>query len=184
MTTLRTGLSGLLAILATAMALALAPAAALAQDGDPAEAEAEAEENFSPSHLAKAQRVIELTHADEGFDDILPIVAEQTQALIIRNNPALTAEAEAVTTEKAIELAATRVELNRTVQKIWARRYSEEELDQLIAFFTSPVGEKFADLTTSIAALSVGASKQWGDRLATELLTEVREELRARGHQL
>lgn len=180
MTIMRTGRLALVAFLVAAAPIAAAPALAQ-QEGDRRASE---EESFSPSHLAKAQRVIELTQSDEGFDDILPIVAQQTAALIIRNYPALTREVEEVTTEKAIELAPTRRDLNLTVQKIWARRFSEDELDELIAFFSSDTGQKFAELTASIAALSVGASKQWGDRLATEMLTAVREELRARGHQL
>ena len=181
MTIIRTGLLAIAALVLAAAPIAPLPAAAQEQATDRL---AEQEENFSESHLRKAQRVIELTKSDEGFDEILPIVAEQTSALIIRNYPALTREVEEVTTEKALELAPTRRELNRTVQKIWARRFSEDELDDLIAFFSSDTGQKFAELTASIAALSVGASKQWGDQLATEMLTAVREELRARGHQL
>lgn len=179
MTRLRTGLRGLVAAAIVAAAIAIPPAPAKAQDS----AERSGE-TYSASHLEKAQRVIDLTRSDENFDEILPIVAEQTITLIVRSYPALAREVEEVTTETALELAGTRAELNLTLQKIWARRFSEAELDRLIEFFSSETGGKFAELTPVIAALSVGASKQWSDRLATEMLTAVREELRARGHQL
>lgn len=142
------------------------------------------DEQFSPEHLKKAWTVIELTKSAEGFDEILPDVAQRTQGFLIQNSPALTREIETTVTETAIDLAKQRVELNRTLQEIWARRFSEEELDVLIAFFESPTGQKFSDLSPSIAALSVGAAEQWRQRLGEEMLAEVRERMRAQGHNL
>ena len=166
-----------------AVLLQLAPAAA--QDEAPAAAQEPAqEESFTPEHLNKAEQVIELTKSAEGFDNILPIIADQTMTLFIRTNPALTREIEEVTTEAAIEMAQRRVQLNEILHKIWARRFSPEELDEIIAFFESDTGQKFAELTPSIAALSVGASKQWSDAIATDMVTKVRAELQERGHQL
>ncbi len=176
-------LCGALLVACAAGFLAVAgPVGAVAQQA--ADTSSGEEETFSPEHLRKAQRVIDLTRSAEGFDEILSIVAEQTTALFVRNHPGLTREIEAVTTEKALEMAASRRELNETLQKIWARRFTEEDLDVLIEFFSSPVGQRFAESSATIAALSVGASQQWGNRLATEMVTEVREELRARGHPL
>src|SRR5690606_2639865 len=92
------------------------------------------------SHMALAQQAIELSRASAGFDDILPLVAEQTKSLFVRSNPALTAEIEEVTDAVAFEFARKRAELDINIQGVWARRFSEAELAEIIAFYRSPVG--------------------------------------------
>ncbi|MEM8665116.1 MAG: DUF2059 domain-containing protein, partial [Pseudomonadota bacterium] len=68
-----------------------------------------------------------------------------------------------------------------TMQLVWARRFTEEELNELIQFFQSPVGEKFGDLTPSISALTIGAARQWEAQLASDMLNETRNRLREKG---
>lgn len=136
------------------------------------------------SHMALAQQAIELSGASAGFDDILPLVAEQTKGLFIRSNPALTSEIEDVTDTVALEFARKRADLDINIQGIWARRFSEAELGEIITFYQSPVGTKLAALSPEMLALSVGAAKQWSDELSVTLVTRVREEMQKRGHQL
>jgi len=142
------------------------------------------QQTFTSEQLHAAQRAIDASKATEGFDQILPTLAEQTQGLFTRSYPALTAQIEEVTTQVAIEMAQRRPQLDRTIQEIWARRFSVEELNEITAFYTSPIGEKVADLSPSISALSVGASKQWADALSTEMVEEVRRRMQAQGAPL
>ena len=142
------------------------------------------QQTFTREHLHAAQRAIDASKATEGFDQILPTIAEQTTGLFTRSYPALAGQIEEVTTQVAIEMAQRRPQLDRTIQEIWARRFSIEELDEITAFYTSPIGEKVADLSPSISALSVGASKQWADALSTEMVEEVRRRMQAQGAPL
>ncbi|MCF3932842.1 DUF2059 domain-containing protein [Acuticoccus sp. M5D2P5] len=154
---------------------------AAAQNEAPAPQPAQTDEDFTQSHLQAAQDVIDLTHSDEGFDDILPRLAEQTRGVFIRSNPALTREIEDTVMEIAIDFAKRRVELSNTMQLVWARRFSEEELNELKAFFESPVGTKFAEETPVITALSIGAARQWEERLSNEMVEATRAKLREDG---
>lgn len=149
-----------------------------------AQQSAPADEDFSASHLALAQQIVTLTRSDEAFDDILPRLAQQTQSVFTRTNPALTREIEATVMEVALEMAARRAELARTIQLIWARRFSEAELRELRTFFESDLGQKFTELTPVITALSVGAARQWEQELSQEMVDETRSRLRAAGHAL
>lgn len=142
------------------------------------------EQTLTPDHLRAAQRAITAAKASEGFDQILPTLAEQTQGLFTRSYPALTTQIEEVTIQVAIEMAQRRPQLDRTIQEIWARRFSIDELNEITEFYNSPIGEKVADLSPSISALSVGASKQWADALSTEMVEEVRRRMQAQGAPL
>lgn len=170
-----------LVVLGAAWSIAPAAEAQTNTQGQPA---ADDQETFTKEHLALAQQAIDASKSATGFDNILPVVADQTRTLFIRSNPALTPQIEEVTQEVAIGLAPKRRALDETLEKIWARRFSEDELRQIVAFYNSPVGKKLSDLSAEILALSVGAAKQWGDQISTEMVTRVREQMLKRGYKL
>lgn len=168
---------------AAAVAFLAAAAPALAQDAAPA-ASADQQESFTPEQLRLAQEAILASGSNETFDEILPTVAEQTKTVFLRTNPALAADIEEATTEVAIRMAQQRPALDRTVQEIWARRFTNEELQAIIDFYRSPAGSKLAKIGPDIVMLSAGAARQWGDRLSSEMITEVRAEMLKRGYDL
>lgn len=174
------GLTGGFAAVALAASLSLA-APALAQDNT--QAQAGQDETYTKEHLAAARAAIEGGNAFRSFDDILPVIADKTRTLFIRTNPSATAVIDEVTNEIALQLANRRPELDQTIMKVWARRFSTEELNEIAEFYRSPVGKKFAELGPELTALSIGAAKQWGDVISTEMVTRVREELNKRGYQ-
>lgn len=158
---------------------------AFAQEAQtPPPADPRSDDSFSAAHLRIAQEVIELTRSDLTFDEILPDIASRTQQIFTRANPALTLEIEDSVMEAAIELAAQRADLSRTHQLIWARRFTEEELAELKAFFGSELGTKFVETTPVIATLAIGAGDQWRQRLSAEMVERTRTLLREKGHSL
>lgn len=168
------------ATLVIAAALSFAPVTASAQNN----AAPPADEDFTESHLRAAQRVVRLVGGDVTFDDILPRIAQQTQAVFIRTNPSLTREIEEAVTEAAIALVPRRLELARTVQLVWARRFTEEELNELAEFFDGPLGTKYVEMFPIISALALGASKQWEQVISADMVNATRNNLRESGHTL
>ena len=107
------------------------------------------QETFTKEHLHAARAAIEGGNAFRSFDDILPVIADKTRTLFIRTNPSATKVIDEVTNEVALKLANRRPELDRTIMEVWARRFSTEELNEIAAFYQSPVGKKFAKLGPS-----------------------------------
>ncbi len=134
-------------------------------------------QEFSESHMEAARQVVAATKGLSSFDDILPLLAEQTRTLFIQSDPARTQEVVDVSTEVALKLASRRAELNRMIYEVWARRFSEEELLKLAEFYNTPLGEKLAENGPTITALAIGAARQWQDMISTEMVAMVREEL-------
>lgn len=152
--------------------------------GQAQEIQAEEEEKFSKEHLEAARAAIAASKALSSFNNILPLMAEQTKALFIRTHPALKDEIEEVTSSIALELAKKRVALDHVIVGVWARRFTQKELEEILAFYQSDVGRKLANLSPQLAALSIGAAKKWGDEISIEMVTRVREEMLKRGHEL
>lgn len=155
---------------ATATATAAAMLLSLAQA-------THAQESFSEEHIAAARSAVQAAQAIRAFDDVLPLMAERTRSLFIQNDPANTGMIDEVVTDVALSLAGRRPELNRVVYEVWARRFTVEELNELAAFYNTPLGQKYSAVEPELRALSIGAAKQWGDAISTEMVTLVREEM-------
>jgi hypothetical protein len=56
---------------------------------------------------------------------------------------------------------------------IYARQFSQEELDELVAFYRSPLGQRLVKATPAITRESMEAGRQWGIKLGTAAAQEV-----------
>lgn len=138
---------------------------------------ASAQETFTESHLEAAKRVVVATKAMEPFDDILPLLAEQTRTVFIQADPTRAEEVIAVTDEVALALASKRAELNRKVYEKWASAFTEDELNQLAEFYGTDLGQKLTQSIPNITGASVQAAREWQDAISTEMVTMVQERL-------
>jgi hypothetical protein len=138
---------------------------------------AAAQEAVSESHLAAAKQVAVVTKVLEPFDDILPILAEQTRTAFIQSEPTRAEEISEVVQNVALTLAPKRAELNSLVYKAWADNFTEEELKQLAEFYSTDLGQKLTEKIPTITQYSVGAAREWQDKISTEMVTMVQEEL-------
>lgn len=136
-----------------------------------------AQDTISESHLAAAKRVAVSTKVLEPFDDILPLLAEQTRTAFIQSDPTRAEEIIEITQDVALQLASKRAELNDTVYKAWAESFTEEELNQLAEFYTTDLGQKLTKSIPTITQYSVAAAREWQDKISTEMVTMVQEEL-------
>jgi hypothetical protein len=143
-----------------------------------------AQQEPSKEHLAAARAAIEASRVTEGFDNILLNVAQQTKAMYQRGNPSITQDIEDATNKVAIEIAPRRTELDRQIQIAWAAKFSKQELDDIAKFYNSPVGKKLATETQNMVRTATEAVLDWQQKISTDMVSKVREELKKRGHKL
>lgn len=58
---------------------------------------------------------------------------------------------------------------------IYAKYYTEEELDGLLQFYRSPLGKKTIAITPQVMQESMQVGSQWGKQLAAKILRELNE---------
>jgi len=61
------------------------------------------------------------------------------------------------------------VELNKKLIPIYEKHFTHEEIKQLIAFYTSPLGKKLTEGTTKIGKESMQIAQTWGMSLGSKL---------------
>lgn len=135
-------------------------------------------QEISESHLAAAKKVASATKILEPFDDILPVLAEQTRTAFVQSDPTRAEEIIEVTQKVALELAPKRADLNNRVYRVWAEHFTEAELNELAAFYSTELGQKLTQTIPVVTQFSVGAAREWQDKISTEMVTMVQEELK------
>jgi uncharacterized protein len=138
-------------------------------------------QEITASHLAVALDVVKSAKASRGFDSVLPLLAEQVENKLIRVRPDLNKEIVSAVEDAALKLSARRSDLDNDIARIWAKAFSEEELNTIAAFYKSPAGQKFADVGAQVVAESYQAVGHWSDRVGEELLQKSKDGLKAQG---
>ena len=107
-------------------------------------------DDIDPELLARAHTYMEITHAgnmsDKLFDIMLANVEKQMDAV----NPGKDDIVKELIKEMFTSLKAQAPALMEESTKVYARHFSKDEFDQLIAFYQTPVGQK---VLTEIPAL-------------------------------
>ena len=68
--------------------------------------------------------------------------------------------------------------------KIYAKRLSEAELKDVVAFFRSPSGKRYVETQPQVLDDLVGAMQDWSQDVSEYMMVRVRVEMGKRGHQL
>ncbi|MCF6404941.1 DUF2059 domain-containing protein [Chitinophaga filiformis] len=57
---------------------------------------------------------------------------------------------------------------------VYAKYYTEEDLDQVIAFYKTPAGRKVIAVTPQIVQESMVLGREWGQKLGEKILSEMK----------
>lgn len=140
-----------------------------------------AQEEISDSHLKVAREAIASINATDEFDQILPGAAAELKKQLYQKNPDLQPLISRVVDEVTLGLAGRRADLEREAALAYAKAFSEEELKGIVAFYTSPVGQKFISEGPIVTRELFKAADIWrigiGRDLAQEAGKRIAEEM-------
>ncbi len=139
------------------------------------------DQEITDAHLQAAWRAVVAVGAADGFDEALPDIAEQVQGVLIRQRPDLYVRIGTVVGDVALGLIARRLELNNDVARVWAMNFTESELNEIVAFYNSPTGQKLGNMYQDLQQQTVDALEAWYERLASEMLQRSLQEFERLG---
>lgn len=73
---------------------------------------------------------------------------------------------------------------NLEMARLYATRFTEPELKEVLAFYTSPTGKKLLNEQPQVAELTLKFAQDWSNKLSDEVVGKMREELKKRGHPM
>jgi len=129
--------------------------------------------------LALAQKLVKLTGTARLFDDLLPNIADKAKTEFIRANPQMQLGIISVVDKVAVEMVSRRPELDEYLARVWASGFEEDELQGLVDFYSSDLGQKYAKLLPKLLGVQTAAAEEWAKSVSAELAQKVTDELRA-----
>jgi uncharacterized protein len=138
----------------------------------------------SAAALAAAREIATLKCADALLRPLIAGVVERTKLALLQTNPMLEKEFNEVAAKLRAEYAPRNAELMNEIAKVYASRFTEQELKDVLVFYKTPAGRKMLAEEPRLVEQTMGTAQNWGTKLSEEVLVKFRAEMRKRGHEI
>ena len=138
----------------------------------------------TPAALAAGKELATMKGADAMLHPVIAGVVERAKLTLLQTNPLLEREFNEVAAKLRAEYAARHTDLMNEVAKLYAARFTEQELKEVLAFYKSAAGRKLLAEEPRLVEQTMGAAQAWSNRLSDEVIARFRTEMRKRGHEI
>ena len=138
----------------------------------------------STTALATAKELITIKGGNALYEPIVPGVVEQAKSVLLRANPTLGKDLNEVAAKLRAELLPRGAELVNDAARLYASRFSEQELKEALAFYKTPLGRKLLVEEANVIDQSMKNAQDWANRLSEEVIGKIRSEMKKRGHEI
>jgi hypothetical protein len=139
-----------------------------------------ADDSISASHLKAARAAMTAIGITDPFDNILPTIAQQLKTTMIQGSPNYEALINEAVDEQALKFAARRADLEKEAARIYSKAFTEQELNEIAAFYNTPTGRKvLKDGPLAIRELSK-AGDVWASGISRDMSKATSDELEAK----
>ncbi|NMA99571.1 MAG: DUF2059 domain-containing protein [Phyllobacteriaceae bacterium] len=141
-------------------------------------------QEVAPEHLALARKYIDLTDRGAIFETTVVEVGIQAMRQIVTQNPEIMDQTNNAIGEVIKEYNGRKGELLDQFARVYAIRFTVEELQQIVAFYESPTGQKLAGSNAELNTDVSRVLQVYTNNLRTEFFAKVRAELRKSGVEI
>jgi len=138
----------------------------------------------SPDAMAAAKELMATMKSADQFKALMPSLMKALKPAIVQNRPEVERDYDAFVPKLFESMNARMNELLDTVAAIYARNFTAAELNEIIAFYRGPTGQKFVQRQGGILQESMAAGQKFGQELGGELQRRMTDELRRKGHNI
>jgi hypothetical protein len=144
-------------------------------------AQAQQVQEIAPEHLALARKYVDLTDSGGVYEAILVTAGIRSYRTLLAQNPEIAAPLNE-TIGKVIESYKNRKgDLFDQFARNYALVFTVEELQQIVAFYESPIGQKLAKANVQINESNKRVLDVYTSNLGREFFAAVRADLKAKG---
>jgi hypothetical protein len=141
-------------------------------------------QEIPPEQLALARKYVDLTNKGQLYEAIAAMTAAQASQLLTQQNPDLGGVIDE-TIGKVLETRRGKSDaLFNEVARVYAVMYTPEELQQIIAFYETPVGQKLASNAQKVNTDTAKILTVFTQNFGTEFVREVKAKLKEQGYNV
>jgi len=136
----------------------------------------------SPASLLVAKQLVATTGATALFSPLIAGVVEQAKNLYLQQNPGLAKDLNEIANKMRKDLQPRFAEVTNEVARLYATHFTEQELKDILAFYRSPTGKKMLAQQPNVVDASMKFAQNWSNKLSEQVIAQMREELKKKGH--
>jgi hypothetical protein len=137
-----------------------------------------------PEQLALARKYVDLTDRAAVYEVTLVEIGIGTLRELTTQNPEIAKETDLAVGKVLEEYKDRKGELLDQFARVYAVRFTVEELQQIVDFYESPTGQKLAQANTEVNSDLQAVLQVFTNTTRTEFFAKVRAELRAQGFEV
>jgi hypothetical protein len=138
----------------------------------------------SANAIKIAREILDLKKSIDLFGPIVPGVIERVQGMLAQTNPTLGKDLDAVAANLRKAFAPQTAELMNNISRLYASRFTEAELKEIVTFYRTPTGKKVIALEPEVFDDAVADLKVWQEKFSEVVFVRFRAEMKKRGHNL
>jgi hypothetical protein len=141
-------------------------------------------EDPTPAAVASARTIISSSGMQKSFDLVVPQMLAQLETNVVRTRPEIKDKLHATLLQLQPEFLKTEDQVTNAAAVSLAKRMSEADLKDTATFFQSPAGKKYVEAQPQALGDIVAALQGWQQKLSTDMMTRVRDEMKKQGIEL
>ena len=177
-------LSRILSAAGLALGLALTGVPAEAQQKNAPAPAAAPLKAASPAALAAAKEILTMKNASAMYANAVPSLVEQTKNVLMQSNLNYQKDLNEVAIIVAKNLAGREKEIGDGMAQVYASEFTEPELQGLVTFYKSPLGQKLLATEPRAIQFSMSYMNQWAQTFAETVNGQFRAEMKKRGKDI
>jgi hypothetical protein len=138
----------------------------------------------SPGAIAAAKELLEIKGANAMFSPLVSGVIEVSKQQLLTTNPMVSKDLNEVAARLKLEFTPRQTEVINEIAVLFARKFTEQELKEIIAFYKSSAGRKFLVDEPVTMQEGMARAETWSTQLSEQVMTRFRAEMKKRGHDL
>jgi len=138
----------------------------------------------SAAAMATAKELVAAKGAKTIYEPLIVGIIEKAKGMFLQTNPMLSKDLNEVANKLRADLLPRGAEVMSDTAHLYATRFTEQELKDILAFYKSPLGRKLLVDEPAIADQSMKHMASWAEKLSEEVVGKMRVEMKKRGHEI
>lgn len=145
---------------------------------------AQAQQAPNANQLKLARQVVELQGSQRSFEGAIPSIFTQIYNQFVSQNPDLDKDIAAALRALLPEFDKRKEEITTILARIYAEKFTEAELKDILVFYESPTGKKFVAATGEVGKETMGKLQEWSGKVNQDAIERLKAEMKKKGHNI
>ena len=141
-------------------------------------------QEVAPEHLALARKYVDLTDKSAIYETTLVETAIEAMKQIIQQNPEISTQTNDAISKVLEDYKGHKGDLLDQFARVYAIRFTMEELQTIVDFYSSPTGMKLAQANAEVNVDLQRVMEVFTANVKQEFFAKVRAELRSKGIEI